>query len=1125
MRRFIGTFSLLALGYVLGGFAIPLRGQTVTGRIAGTITDTSGRVIPAAQITLKSLGTGVTRTTESGASGTYVLESVEPGPYSLEVRKEGFRTYLISSMTLQVNESRSVDAVLDVGAVTQTVNVMATAVAVNVSNATVSQDVHQDEVVGLPLNGRNFTVLTLLTPGASPVQAGQQGVFTITGGVSPSVNGMRAQMNNFTLDGSDNNMRFTNSYAQSPPPDALEEFSVQSHQTSAEASFAAGSTINIVTRAGNDNFHGSLWEFSRNTVFSTNGFFNNFYGIKTPPYNQNQYGFFLGGPVFIPHIIDGRKSRTFFASYYEGLKFRRLSTTQATVPDAAERGGNFSELLGPAVGTDCLGRTILTKQLYDITTATANAACPQGYVSNPFSGNIIPSGQITNVAKAYLQYLYPLPNNSTALNLVLSQRLTQNNWQWGTRIDHTFSDKDSLFGRVSEYNDQRLSPGNLPLNPLQQINAGWNIPVHETHIFSPSFLADFLFAYNRATIPYRNLVPGAAFASAVGSDMGEQTALGFMPAGQALSGTTISGVSFLDYELANPDTTYQGNLDFKKIKGKHDLIFGFRWLYFRHFTQLQGQASLSYVNNTTGLPGYTATGDGFASFMVGYPTRSSQNLFPRLGLWTNVYVGYVGDNWKVTPKFTVNLGLQYVYDSPPLADNNHISDFSFGKALTQPDATDFSFAYIWAATNPLTNAPANASRPSLIAPDRNNFAPRLGLAYRLPKDTSVRAGFGVYYDYNTNINQNSIRVLEPDYPFSIGRTVGNQNLVTLGPNNPVISQANPFLTAAGAVPPPNWSVDLNKRDPYVMEWNMGIEHMLPQGIKLAVDYIGSGSRKLPNSTYENVAVLGPGTIASRLPLPNAGDFVYNQNMGTGNYDGLQVKLDKGLAHGLTFLNSYTYSKSLDNNSDANAIAIEYTYNRRLSYGPSIFDIRHMNVTSFVYQLPFGRGRSFGSGVSGVVDEFIGGWEASSIITLHSGIPFTVYSGVDNSNTTTPGQYAQIVAPPFGAGSKTRYSWFNPAAFQTPTFGTLGNSARDAFSGPNFQNVDFALMKNFRLKESLKLQFRAESFNTFNWTNFANPNATLTQGPALFGQITSVSTPAGLLNPASRDIQLALKLLW
>lgn len=1122
--RFSTRISMAVLACVLTVLAVSSFGQTVVGRINGTITDSSGRVIPDAQITLTALSTGITRTTKSGTSGDYVIESVEPGKYSLEVQKEGFSTYRVSSLVLQVHESRTLDAQLTVGAVTQSVNVTAAAVAVNVTNATVSQDVHQDEVVGLPLNGRNFTVLTLLTPGASPVQAGQQGVFTITGGVSPAVNGMRAQMNNFTLDGSDNNMRFTNSYAQSPPPDALEEFSVESHQTSAEASFAAGSTINIVTRSGNDQFHGSLWEFVRNNIFSTNGFFNNFYGLKTPAYKQNQYGFFLGGPVFIPHLIDGRKSRTFFASYYEGLKFRRLATTSATVPDAAERGGNLSELLGPSLGNDCLGRPILTKQLYDITTAVANAACPQGYVSNPFPGNIIPSSQITNISKAYLQYLYPLPNNSTGLNLVLSQRLTQDNWQWGTRIDHTFSDKDSIFGRVSEYNDQRLSPGGLPLNPLQQINGGWNIPIHETHIFSPSFLGDFLFAYNRATIPYRNLVPGPAFATAVGSAMGEKTALGFMPAGQAFSGTTINGVSFLDYELANPDTTYQGNMDFKKIHGKHDLIFGFRYLYFRHFTQLQGQASLSYVNNTTGLPGYTSTGDGFASFLVGYPTSSTQNLFPTLGLWTNVYIGYIGDIWKVTPKFTVNMGLQYVYDSPPLADNNHISDFNFGTALTQPNATDFSFAYIWAATNPLTNAAPNAARPSLIAPDRNNFAPRLGLAYRLGSSTSLRAGFGVYYDYNTNINQNSIRVLEPDYPFSIGRTVGNQNLVTLGPNNPVISQSNPFLSSAGAVPPPNWSVDLNRRDPYVMEWNVGVEHMMPGAILLSVDYIGSGARKLANSTYENVAVLGPGSIASRSPLHNVGTFVYNQNMGTSNYDGLQVKLDKNLSHGITFLNSYTYSKSMDNNSDANAIAIEYTYNRRLSYGPSVFDIRHMNITSLVYQLPFGRGRAFGSGVSGALDQVIGGWEASSIITIRGGIPFTVYSGVDNSNTSTPGQYAQIVSPPFASGFKSRAAWFNPAAFQTPTFGTLGNSSRDAFTGPNFENVDFALMKNFRVTEKLKLQFRAESFNTFNWTNFANPNATLTQG-SLFGQITSVSTPAGLLNPASRDIQLALKLLW
>src|SRR5579875_3286583 len=1086
-------------------FFLPLSllGQTVSGRITGVITDPSGNAVPGARVTLTNLGTGAKRSSASGSAGVYIIESILPGRYSLQVQKEGFKTYVVSGILLQVNESRTVNVQLSLGTVTQSVEIKAHPLALDTTTATVGQVIQHQEMVDLPLNGRNFTQLTLLTPGASPVQTGQQGVFTITGGISPAVNGMRAQMNDFTLDGVDNNMRFTNTYAQSPPPDALEEFNVESHQTAAEASFAAGATVNLVTRPGTNEFHGSVWEFLRNDKLDANGFFNNFFGAQKLPRKQNQYGFFVGGPVMLPRVLDGKKSRTYFAGYYEGFKVRQSNVTSASVPDAAERSGDFSELLGPVIGTDCLSRPVQKGQLYDPLTTVANSACPQGYVRDPFSGNVIPAGRINPIASAYFKFLYPSPNRSTFPNFVLSQRTAQDNWQWGSRIDHTISEKDAFFGRISQYNDQLLTPGALPLNPLQQINSGINIAGHEIHIFSPTFLGNFLFGYNRATIPFRNPVPGPAFAEAIGPKMGEQTSLGFMPAGQGFAGSLFTGVGFFDYELANPDYSYQGNLDFKKISGKHDMGFGFRYMRAWHVTALQGQASLGYSPFTTDLPGNTSTGEALASFMLVFPTSSTQNIFPALGLHTNIYIGYWGDTWKLTPKFTIDLGLQYVYDSPPLANGNRISDFNFATALTQPDATDFSFAYIWAATNPVTGAPPNAPRPSLIAPDRNNFAPRIGFAYSPWENTVIRGGFGVYYDYNSNIEQNSIRVLEPDYPFSVGRTVSTQNLLMLGPESPPISLDNPFLSAS-TVPGPNWSMDLAKRDPYAMEWNFGVERLLPGNMKLTVTYLGSGARKLPTSTEENIAQLGPGSIELRRPLHNTGTFVYNQNMGTSNYDALEAKLEKAFSHGLTFLNSYTWSKCMDIDSDANAVPIEYTYDRALSYGPCDSNIPQMNVTSFVYQLPFGHGRRFVSGISGALDQAIGGWQASGIVMVRSGIPFTVYSGTDSANigSRIASQYAQIVSPAFPAGSKqSRVAWFNPNAFQIPAFGTLGNSSRNAFQGPAYQDVDFALMKNFSLTEKLKLQFRSEFFNAFNWTDFGNPTSTVTAGP-LFGQIFS-----------------------
>src|SRR6185437_13706132 len=864
----------------------------------------------------------------------------------------------------------------------QQVEVTASDVAVDTTTATLSTVVEHEYAVGLPLNGRNFTQLTLLSPGVSPVQVGQQSSFTITGGVSPAVNGLRSYMNNFTLDGIDNNMRFDNTYSVAPPPDAIQEFSVESHQTGAESSYAAGANVNLVTRSGPNQFHWLLWKFLRNDILDANGYLNNFLGKQKLPNKRNHYGYFLGGPVILPGVLDGRKSHTYFSTYYEGLKLRVTNQTAATVPDAAERNGDFSELLGSVIGTDCLGRPVQQGQIYDPTSTTANSACPQGYIRDPFVGNIIPSGRINSIATAYFDALYPMPNRAGTPNYVTPQGTTQDNWQWGVRLDQSFSEKDNLFGRFSQYTARQSSPGSLPLNPLLRLNTGRNIAIGETHTFSPTFLVNFSGGYNRATIPFMNPgPPDPAFASAIGSNMGLDTTP-FTPAGQSFAGSAFTGVSYVDYELANPDSSYQANADFKKITDKHLFSFGFRTMYFQHTTGFQGTKSLAYSPLSTSLPGNTATGQSLASFMLGVPTQSVANIFPALTLHTNIYIGYVGDSWKVTPKFTVNTGVQYVFVNPPTADGHRIGSFDYNLALTQPDATDYSFAYLWAAKNPITGAPPNAPRPNFVKPDHNNFAPRVGIAYNPWARTVFRAGFGIFYDYNQNINQNTIRSLEPNYPFSVGGVFSGQNTLALGPNNPPITLDNPFpVKAGGAVPPPNTFIDENIRDPYAMEWNAGIQQALRSDMKLSLSYVGSGGRKLVVHTWMNQAVPGNGPISARRPLHNVGPFNLISNEASSNYNALQAKLEKSFSGGLTFIESYTSSKALDISSDINNP--EYTADESLSYGPANYDITHISTTSVLYDLPFGRGRLFGSDISKPLDQVIGGWRLSGLLTLRS----------------------------------------------------------------------------------------------------------------------------------------------
>jgi hypothetical protein len=1093
--------------------------QTNLGQVNGTVYDPSSMPVPNATVTLHSLDTGAERQTSASATGSYVILSIPPARYSLKVVAPGFESYVVPEFLLHVNESRTLDANLTVGTVTQTVEVKASPVALNQTDATIGQVIQQQEIVDLPLNGRNFTELTILAPGVSPVAIGQQTIFMISGGESYSVNGMRHMMNNFTLDGNENNMRFTNSYATPPPPDALSEFKISSHESDSASSLAAGANTNLVLRSGNNTFHGSTWDFLRNNALDANGWFNNYYGAKSEPYRYNQFGFFLGGPVMLPHVLDGRKSGTYFSGYFEGVRNLTSAVESATVPDQAERGGNFSELLGASVGTDCLGRTVLSGQLYDPTTAVANANCPSGVVMNPFPNNTLPA--VHSIANAYLNEFYPLPNRSGIPNYTASRDSTLSSNQWGIKIDQNIGDKNTIFGHLTRYNYSSFSPGSLPNDNFNQVNSGENIAGHYTRIFSPSFLVDFLVGYNRATVPYRNAPLGTAWNTLVGDNFAVPLVSGFMPAGQSLGGSRFTSTSFVNYDLANPDTGVDIRGDFKKVHGNHSFNWGMQVLHWEHFTGPQGTATLRYSPVTTGLPGFSSTGEAMASFLLGYPTSSANGFAPNEWTRGNIYVAYGGDTWKVRRNLTVDLGLQYDYASPPIG--NQLSMLDLGIAATNLQASSLAFAYLWASTNPLTAAAPNASR-GIINPDRNNFAPRVGFAYALNKRMVIRSGVGVFYDYNTNLEQNGLRS-GLGYPFSQNRTTGNQNLAGLGPNNPVVSLDNPYgpLSAnPGSIG--GLAQDINRRDPYAMEWNFGVEEMLPGALKLSVNYVGSGARKLPIAILYNTAPPGTGAIIPRLEWPNVGSpFFYAVDAGTSNYHSLQVEVLRAFAHGFTFRNSYTWGKCTDIESDPNsATDIDSPFHRNLSYGPCDFDVRQNNMTSLVYALPFGRGKSFASQVPGAVNQVIGGWQFSGIINFRTGNEYTILSGQDNENSGNfIGAYdevAQKVSPAQPTGFKHKgpgIDWINPAAFQVPAFGTIGNSGRNQNTGPYYHNFDLSLMKDFKIMESLKLEFRSEWFNAFNNVTWGNPVNTLAS--PLFGQIWSANS--------ARIIQFSLKLHW
>ena len=1115
MRKTVQPLALVAVCALLG-LVEPATAQTATGEVNGTVQDASEASLPGATLVLRDIQTGVERTTISSESGTFSIPSVLPGLYTLTVSLPGFQTYVFGEFRLQVNEARTIPIQMQVGAVQQDITVRGEITPINKTDATMKTVIQSEEIVELPLNGRHFSQLTILSPGVSPVQTGQQNNFTISpGGFSPSVNGMRAQMNNFTLDGMDNNARFSNVFGSSPPADAIQEFNIQSHQTDAGASFAAGGNINVVTKSGTNALHGSAYEFHRNDALTANNFMDNYFGRDTVPFKQNQYGFTLGGPVTIPRVIDGRESKTYFFAYYEGFKRRTDASTSANVPDAAVRAGDFSQLLGDVVGTDGLGRPVRSGQIYDILTTEACAACSAGFIRDPFPNNVIPANRIHPVAQTYMDTFYPMPNREGFPNFVTSQSQAFDGWQFGTRIDQYLTDTRRLYGRYSQYDNADRTPGGLPEIPLSRFNHGLNTMAHWTEVLGPTSLFDIQFGYNRTGIPFQNKPQPESFANAVGPDLVFAVPGGYTPTTMSLRGSTYSSASWVNWELANPDDSFQFNFDFKKTFSRHDISYGYKLFHWRHVTVDQGSKNLSYVPTTTNQPGFVASGESLASFFVGLPQDSNNALFPFIKNYGWINVGYIQDRWKATQKLSLNLGLQYLYSTAPRLAGDRFSMMDYGLARSRPDATEFGFAYVWAADNPITGAGPNAQYSSIIAPDRNNFAPRVGLAYALNDKTVIRSGAGVFYDFNQNLVQNTqARKGATRWPYGEFTRLSGLNLIQVDPQ---INLDNPFPNPRPVAPSATATGDFFPRDPYAVHWNFGIQRNLPSNMIVTADYVGSLARKMPINMFFNLAPVGLGSIEDRRDLHNVGPLVFQDDNGSSNYNSFQFSLERRFSGGFTFRNAYTWAKALDYGTDANGIS-NGTPDLSIEYGPTDFDIKHNYRGSFVWEMPFGRGRRFGDNWGRVADAVLGGWQASGILTLRSGLVYNVVNGADTGNTGNPLaarlQRPNIVGDPELA-SPSREAWINTSAFALPALGSLGSMTRNSLRGPALQQFDFSVNKAFRFAEKAGVQLRVDLFNIFNHTNLGNPIENIRA--ATFGEILSANT--------ARDVQLGVRFYW
>jgi Carboxypeptidase regulatory-like domain len=1095
---FIRRLSSLAL--FLYGFVAALVAQTTTGTITGTVTDPSGSATSGVQIQASRVDTGEQRSATSLDNGTYIIPQLPPGRYNVTVEKQGFAKETRPDVQLLVNQSATLDFKLSVAAVNQTIEVTAAPPQLNTTNATLQDVVQHQQIVDLPLNGRNFTQLTLLTPGAAPQESGQQNAFTVkqgAGAISPSVNGQRGQQNNFTLDGLLNNNIYTNTWGISPPPDALQEFNVQTHITDAQFAISSGANINIVSRSGTNQFHGDVWEFFRNDVLDAR----NFFDAQKPPYRQNQYGVAFGGPVI--------RNKTWFQGYWEGFRSAQSLNNFASVPTQAMRNGDFSGVLGPQIGTDSLGRPLYQNEIFDPSTSRTDPKNPANIIREPFAGNVIPANRINPTTVLTLQKYYPLPNLNLGPGALPNYQWAGGNDtssdQTGIRVDHRFGDNDSIFGRYNRSNATLLRPEGLPTYDQSLVNYAQNVGLGYTHIFSPTVVFNVRYGWTNTNFGQFDAPSGQDFLTA--SNFGQlapaKNGLALGPNMGISNGYT--GVSQFAIPLG-PQYNSDGHLDLSVVRGKHTVGVGAMIYHIHSFDDGWGMGP-SFTQNATSQGGLVnGTGYGPASFMLGLP----DSLFGFLGntsanergWW---YGGYVQDQWQVSNKLTITAGLRYDFVPPPSYGSKIVSGLN---VLTGNFLVSGSVPPLYPQPN---------VRKTYYDPDYKGFQPRFGVAYRASQSTVIRTGFAMFDDHN-NVLVQEAQDPRISWPEGVGVSQNglNRGLPTTYFNNlpPYASFFNPLqpLVAFGA--------DNRNRVPYSMQYNFGIEQQLPFTSVVSLNYVGSVDRHLFIQPTANTALYpAPGPIPPRQPFPQyGGSFSFDENVGNSSYNAFQLKFQKSLSSGLNFLLSYTWSKSLDIQSEGQSGSIETIYDYKRDWGPSDFNRTHLFVFSGNYALPFGKGMTHLSRANGFTTTLLGNWNVGWIATLTSGQPYDVGTGGDIANVGGGSQRAENVGNPNSGFKQSIQQWFNTAAFTLPAPYTFGNEGRNNLTGPPFKNLDFITYKDFLFTERVRLQFRAEFFDIFNHPSFGLPDRTVTD--ANYGVITSTAIP-----DANREIQFALKLMF
>ncbi len=1086
--------SIFALLFV-AALVCPALAQQETANITGEVKDSAGAVVPGASITITNIDTGVSLKGESNAQGIFLVPSLKPGQYLLTVEKAGFRKMVRSGITLQVNQFARVDVELQVGELSNTVEITQAATLLETETSSRGSVIDQKKIVDLPLNGRDYNQLALLSPGVLPSTPRLASV-NFKGAIN--VNGNRTFNNVFLLDGVDN-ISYSNSFRGEnvqlvqPSIEALQEFKIQTNAYSAEFGRSSGAVINATIKSGTNAIRGSLYEFVRNEKLDANNFFSNALGTPKPIRKRNQFGAAVGGPLV--------KSRTFWFADYEGLREREGVPRVRQLPTAAEKAGLFSSAVVDPFAT---GRTEFSK----------NAAGQW----------VIPSTRWDPVGAAIVK-LIPDPNVAGTTIYASTPVTSTRQDQFDVRIDHTFNAAMNFFGRYSFVDTNTFRPAPLPglaegsFNDAfgSNLNRSQGLAFGLTWTFNNSLVGDFRFGFARGN--YFTNPPN------FGTDGAAAIGLKNVPNDPSIVGGApkvfIQGFDAVGRHTSTPQfqtpRSWNPRASISWTRGAHFIKFGGEFLHV--------QTKINDLNATIGRMNFEnrfsnrAVGD----LLLGLPSQLALTSFTVMDQGQDMHFLFVQDDYKLTSKLTLNLGLRYEYATPPREKENRFTNFDpvTGKEVFAKDGNIFERA--------------------LIHPDRNNFAPRFGFAFSPTSKLVMRGAYGFFFTHTVRQGREGLLGFNPPY------LVDNLLQVSVT-GAAAIATAAPFRLVngypAGLLNPTSLAPtigrraqDANQRTPYIQQWNFGMQYELLKDLLFDVAYVGNKGTKLNgfrNLNQRAVITNANGTqSAGARPYAAFGDIQWMENRVGASYNSLQARLEKRFSNGLTGMLSYTWGKALTGSPDhistsgGGAGVDTGTFrspqdgnNVRADRGLAEFDVKQRFVASYVYELPFGQGRRYGSNWNRAANLLLGSWQVTGIHALQSGLGLTATLGgasvlvLGGERQARPNLVGNPVLP---AAERTLARWFNTAAFAafTPVPQAFGTAGVGVMRSPGVVNFDFTLAKNFNISERRYFQFRTEFFNAFNRANFGPPN--IARENTGFGQILTASN--------ARIIQFALKLYF